>query len=352
MTPNAPKPSQTRTLEFALFLIGLLWIFAANGIAERAAAGLTAHLSLSIFERLLRACFELLLLAFGFWLIESIVTKNGSLRGSNSLPARATAGKEFRMGLALGWGMVVVTALALMALGQLHPQFSLGGRAWGIAILSILAIAAGSLATEVALRGFLFRTLSRALGSASATLVLAVLIVLSSVFRDNASAWSMWGTFVFAILYSIAYLRTRALWLGWGLHFGWSVFAAVLFGFPIGGDANYSSLISSNVSGPEWWTGGAYGPEGSVLAVIVALLAMIVLYRMTRDLAWEYTFEAPEAAGYEMEAPPPAAHTAMERSFAPPPAPKPLVQILTATPQASSTVEAIDKHLRGEGEES
>jgi uncharacterized protein len=84
-----------------------------------------------------------------------------------------------------------------------------------------------------------------------------------------------------------AYLQTRALWLPWGFHFGWNAAMAVLFGLPVSG-LDFSAIVSSNSVGPTWLTGGGYGPEGSLTAVVVLVVSLVVLVKMTREYAWKY----------------------------------------------------------------
>jgi hypothetical protein len=77
-----------------------------------------------------------------------------------------------------------------------------------------------------------------------------------------------------------------------------------------------------------WLTGGVYGPDGALFTAIVFFVTMAVLYRVTRNYAWNYTHQPIVPAGYPMDIPPPAAHTAMEEAAA---AAKPtLVQIAPA----------------------
>ena len=118
----------------------------------------------------------------------------------------------------------------------------------------------------------------------------------------------------------------------------------VLLGLPVAGIATYNTLVDTNSSGALWLTGGAYGPEGAGLTAVVLLAAMAVLYRLTRDYAWQYTHAPIVSAGYAMDIAPPAAHTAMENAAAA--APAPLVQILAVTATTASTVPSIDEHIR------
>jgi hypothetical protein len=109
----------------------------------------------------------------------------------------------------------------------------------------------------------------------------------------------------------------------------------ILFGLPISGINDFSSIVEARTIGHLGLTGGDYGPEGSTFTALVLLIGIVVLVRVTRDYAWHYTYDPIVAAGYPMEAPPPAAHVAMEQQ-ARPVAPASLVQILPSTPQSRS----------------
>jgi hypothetical protein len=110
------------------------------------------------------------------------------------------------------------------------------------------------------------------------------------------------------------------------------------------GFATYSTLVYTSVTGRDWLTGGGYGPEAAPLTLLVLLAAMVVLYRISRDYAWNYTHAPIVPAGYAVVIAPPAAHTAMEAAAAP----APLVQILSTTSASPSTMPVIEEHLRAE----
>jgi membrane protease YdiL (CAAX protease family) len=325
-------------------LAGCVWFFVAQRVASDAAQGIATRLNAPVCDGLLEQAFFLLLLLVGFALPYGLL-RDGSVRTANALPRRVTFGEEWRRGAALGWAMLLVAAAPMMLLGSLHPHFWLWPRSWGLELLGAVTIALSTLALEVAFRGYLFRRLIEIAGPFGATVLMSLGYALLSSFRPNSSPLSAAVTFFAGVLLSIAYLRTYALWLGWGLHFAWNAAMALLMGFPIAGYATYNSLVATTVTGPEWLTGGAYGPEGSVVSLFVILAAILVLYRMTRGYAWEYTHPPIVAAGYPMDVAPPPAHTAMEETAT---RPAPLVQIISTTSMASSAAPEIDEHLRRE----
>ena len=84
------------------------------------------------------------------------------------------------------------------------------------------------------------------------------------------------NTFGFGLVLGYAYLRTGDLWLPIGIHFGWN-WALVVFGLNVSGFRMGVTgyVVRWHVS--DLWSGGAYGPEASVLTcgIIVALLWML-----------------------------------------------------------------------------
>jgi hypothetical protein len=141
---------------------------------------------------------------------------------------------------------------------------------------------------------------------------------------------------VFSFLLSTAYLRTRALWLSWGLNFAWKASQALIFGLTVSGISSHSPIVEGNPMGPFWLTGGGFGLNASWVSSPVLLIAFPFLYRVTRDL--DFRYNAPEfipgGIPVDLDA---AARRQHEAAMGTPaePAPPALVQILpAATPPA------------------
>lgn len=72
-----------------------------------------------------------------------------------------------------------------------------------------------------------------------------------------------------------------------GLHIGWNFTIGLIYGFPVSGVDRGLSLFASNQSGPAIWTGGAFGPEGGILGILIVLTGMVLVsawVRWTRGL--------------------------------------------------------------------
>ena len=327
-----------RTLQLALFVTSAAWFLAADTVAARAARGLSQRFSLDAARPLLTWAFLLFLLAVGFSILQSIAKRRSSLREVLGLPKRPTEWREWKLGAALGWGLVVLAVMPMAVAGTLHVHFWTQPRAFGLLLLNLVTLAVAALAEEVAFRGYSYRRLIEVTGPVAATILMSLLFGLGHVLNPGATWASTLVTVLAGVLLSLAWLRTHGLWLGWGLHFAWNASMGILFGLPVSGITDFASIVQTRAFGRLWLTGGDYGPEGAGFTVIVLLIGIAVLARETRDYAWHYTYVPIVPAGYPMDPAPPPAHVAMEQMAEQtrPSAPVTLVQILPSTPQTRS----------------
>ncbi len=324
---------------FNLVLTGtaLLWAVASRIVAERAASGLTSRWPFYPLQPLLSAIFLLFLVVVGFALLEWIATRGGSLRSIVSLPLRPGWAREWGIGAAVGWGLALAAVLPVLLSGRLVGHLFTGLPMFGLAAVAIATLAVMSLVEELVFRGYAFRRLIEAMGPTWASLVLSFVFALM-LLQGNPPERLLNGLVVgmlFGLILAMAYLRTHALWVGWGVHFAYRAVTAVVLGLPIAGRGDLATVTDSFARGPTWLTGGQFGLDGALITVPLMIAAFAAVFRLTRWYAWEYTHPEIVAAGYEVTVAPPAAHLAMEKTTGA--VPPPLVQILPATPQSRST---------------
>ncbi len=343
MPPTTPAPlygytaRARRTPDLLLFAGFTAWYFGAGALSARAASGFSTRLGLVAGRSLLEACFHLFLLVLGFRALQVMARQTVPARVMVSLPRRASAAREWSLGLGIGWGMVVAALLPLLFSLHLHVRVTGQVDAIRSTLVGLAAIGVAALTAEIAFRGYPFRCLIGAVGPTTAV-ILMMAGAGFAVWRDPFSTSAgVLAAMLVTLLLSLGWLRTHGVWLSWGLHFGLVAALGVLFGLPVAGglavETGRAAAIQGSTGGPEWLSGGDFGPEAGLFSLLVLMGAVVVIYRTTRDYAWNYTHVPILPAGYEVVVAPPAAHTAMEEQAAKAPA---LVQILGATPQSMS----------------
>ena len=148
----------------------------------------------------------------------------------------------------------------------------LGNPASAVALLGIMAGAA--VAEELVFRGVLFRNIERWTGTWIALALTGSLFGLIHLANANATPL---GAIAVAIeaggMLTAAYIATRKLWVPIGLHFGWNIAASAIFSTEVSGSDTAQGLLDATVSAPALVTGGGFGPEASVFAVVLGVLA-------------------------------------------------------------------------------
>lgn len=139
-----------------------------------------------------------------------------------------------------------------------------------------MALLAG-VAEELIFRGAIYRLLEDGFGTLIAIVLSGVLFGLLHIFNPGATLASTAAIAVEAgILLAAAYLVTRSLWLAIGLHIGWNFTEGGIFGASVSGGKSHG-LITTVFAGPDWLTGGKFGPEASLTAVTLCVVVAVVL---------------------------------------------------------------------------
>lgn len=182
--------------------------------------------------------------------------------------------RELGAGFALGLGLCTTTVVVLLLAQVARIELDAGLAA----ILPALVFAAGAaLGEELLFRGVLFRIIEERLGSWLALAISAAIFGTMHLLNANANAATAVAIALEAgVLLGAAYMYTRRLWLPIAIHAGWNFGELGIFGVPGSGPDGHG-FWAVHFRGPSILTGGDYGPDVSIVAVLACLGLAITL---------------------------------------------------------------------------
>lgn len=190
------------------------------------------------------------------------------------------AAPEFVTGFLVGALLFALTMLVMWMSGIAGFAMAGGWRALGYPLLVALMAA---VVEETLMRGVLFRIIEESLGSWIALAISAVVFGALHAFNPGATLVSSIAIALEAgVLLAAVFMYTRRLWMVIGLHAAWNFTEGGIFGADVSGGRT-QGMFASHFQGTQWLTGGKFGPEASLVAVVVGLIAGLVFLR----LAWK-----------------------------------------------------------------
>lgn len=203
-----------------------------------------------------------------------------TVEGRPAAPELSAAGRWS----GLGWGALLglaaftVTMLLIALFGgvrHVHPG-SFAGFLVGVGAMASVAVN-----EELLFRGVVLRIAEERFGTVTALAVSCVVFGLAHLVNPNASVLGAVAIVIQGgIVLGAAYIATGNLWLAIGFHFAWDVTEGSIFSTANSGTNDEPiGLLHTTLSGPAALTGGAFGPEGGLVAPLVCLLVAFFLLR-------------------------------------------------------------------------
>jgi len=288
--PNVPNPwaAWSAFINFPITKIVLFFVMSVLfsiplGI-PLAFAYFIGRLSMSLFifygeiDALLGAIPALLIMA---WLVDRKPIAAFGFRG------RSASLKETTIGFLIGAGLMSLVFAAFVAGGwvRLSPAIlsAVDQRTISRDVFFFFIVA---LYEETVFRGYFFQTLENRWGSGIALLSSMVVFGVLHIFNlgpNPKPAALIGGLFIGAeagLLLAAAYMLLRRLWLPIGIHWAWNLFQGSVYGAPVSGLPIGPSVYHAQFHGPTWITGGEFGPEAGLPALIIGTLVGLIFLRM------------------------------------------------------------------------
>jgi len=149
---------------------------------------------------------------------------------------------------------------------------------WRSLLFVSAMLALGVVGEELLFRGYGFQLLLRHAGPFTTIMPVSVLFAAAHSANLNSSWLGLFNTFLWGFILGFAVLRSGDLWLPIGIHFGWN-WTLPLFGVNLSGfRMSVSGYVLEWKAGPLW-SGGDYGPEASILTLLMMPILGYALWR-------------------------------------------------------------------------
>lgn len=184
------------------------------------------------------------------------------------------------LGISIGFSILTAVIL-VMYIGNAYTIIDIHPISF---LMPALALAISSaIFEEVLFRGIILRITEEKLGSIFALIISSSIFGFGHLANQNSTLFSAFAITIEAgVLLGAAYIYSKNLWLPIFIHFAWNFSEGGIYGAIISGNGLNKSLVTSNINGSELLTGGKFGPENSLQAVIFGLVVGLVFLWMAK----------------------------------------------------------------------
>lgn len=188
---------------------------------------------------------------------------------------------DFFFGIALGAVIMSGIFFSMQAQGWVHVVNTYVTDNtmpfWGVFAIGVLIQLSVGINEELTFRGYQLRNIAEGFsgkpfgkvgGIVVAVLISSTVFGLAHLGNPNATALGAANIVLAGFLLALPYLLTGELSTSIGLHLSWNLFEGNVYGFAVSGGEPGTQMLDIDVTGPELWTGGDFGPEAGLMAVI------------------------------------------------------------------------------------
>jgi hypothetical protein len=208
--------------------------------------------------------------------------------GEVGLDPTAASPTTLIKGAALGGLTIGAASLLLLATHMLRIEPTGPGDWWGQAGRSTILLLPAAFFEELFIRGYVFAVLRRAAGWKMALIMTSIVFGLLHVSNPGADSESILAVIVAGFFLGVVFLATRSLYAAGAAHFAWNWVMSGALHIAVSGIPSNDPDYRVVDSGPDWLTGGPWGPEGGIAAVAAMFVVLFYLYgRHLRRMEWK-----------------------------------------------------------------
>ncbi len=179
----------------------------------------------------------------------------------------------------LGALAIAVPCAVLLVVGWLQVVPSSAGSSLGAALVTLAVLVPASLWEELFVRGDAFALVRERLGPLPAIGMTSLLFAMMHLLNDGASLRVFVIVIVAGLFLGFIRETTGSLYAAWAAHLSWNAVLVALLHAPVSGLMMAAPDYRLVDTGPDWATGGAWGPEGGVFAAAGLVAAIWYVFQ-------------------------------------------------------------------------
>lgn len=229
-------------------------------------------------EIVLKVITTIIPLGLSFFLLKKLDKRSTDYLG---LRTDRTGFMELAWGLLIGFVMLTIAVIIPYFMGYVTlqiapepPSYFLSGLAFNLLLFIVVGFN-----EEILFRGYIFQATGEGLGFIGSTLLYSLFFGVAHLGNPNVSVFGIVNIVLAGILLSLAYIKTRALWMPIGIHIAWNFTQGYIWGLPVSGTTILQPLVIAQEIGPDEITGGTFGPEGGLMCSIVCIGACLFIWK-------------------------------------------------------------------------
>ena len=178
-------------------------------------------------------------------------------------------------GFALGAAAIAIPCILMLVVGWLGVVDAPGnGGVIGTELVTVLAVLIpAALAEELMMRGYLLSALADGMGRAGGLLVTSIVFALLHVGNPGMEPGALVVVALAGLFLGAVRFATSSLYAAWAAHLAWNVVLGVVLHALVSGTTMAEAGWRTLDTGPDWATGGSWGPEGGIPAAAGLLVA-------------------------------------------------------------------------------
>jgi membrane protease YdiL (CAAX protease family) len=256
-------------------VLALLTFMAVVIIGQQIAVKL---LALTPLEKDYRNLLKGLFVSFSCILSYILFFKKYDKRAITEFSAKGLA-KNLTIGILIGFVLQSFTILVMYLNGN-YSVVNINPVSFILIPFAIMFTVA--IIEEILVRGIIFRIVEEKLGSYISLTISSVLFGVFHLANPHGTLISGICITTAGFMLGAAFIYSRNLWFPIALHFAWNFTQSGIFGAITSGNEKTSSLLEAKIQGPEFITGGEFGPEGSIQAIVFCALGTILLLALSQ----------------------------------------------------------------------